>query len=152
MNSVLYALQDTQKMRKFMFWYWIASPFVYFGYQYAVSQTAQVGIKEMLNEPAISLAFLTSCISIIMAGMLRAAETENKNTERIFGIFAVAQQLLVGNMPGALLSYFYTRSLWGASREPFAPRLRWVLWGGMALLGLLSALVLIANFNLHIAG
>lgn len=135
-----------------MFWYWIVSPFIYFGYQYAVSQTSQVNMKEMLNEPAIALAFLTSCISIIMAGMLRGAEVENKNTERIFGVYAVMQQLLVGNAPGALLSYLYTRSLWGVAREPFAPRLRWILGGGMALLGLLSALVLMANFNLHVAG
>lgn len=152
MNSILYALRDTPKIRMFMFWYWLISPFIYFGYQYAVSQTAQVNMKEMLNEPAIALAFLTSCISIIMAGMLRGAEAENKNTERLFGIFAVVQQLLVGNTPGAILSYFYTRSLWGAAREPFAPRLRWVLWAGMVFLGLLSSLVLMANFNLHVAG
>lgn len=152
MNSFLYALRNTQKLRTFMFWYWIVSPVIYFAYQYAVSQSAQVNIREMLNEPAIALAFLTSCISIIMAGLLRGAEAENESTERIFGIFAVVQQLLTGNLPGFLLSYFYTRSLWGALREPFAPRLRWVLLGGMGLLGLLSLLVLVANINLYTAG
>lgn len=152
MNSIFYALRNTQKLRTFMFWYWIISPFIYFSYQYAVSQTAQVSIREMLNEPAIALAFITSCISIIMAGLLRGAEVENESTERIFGIFAVVQQLLVGNVPGFLLSYFYTRSLWDATGEPFAPRMKWALLGGMALIGFLSFLVLVANFNLYIAG
>lgn len=152
MTSLFYALSNTQKLRTFMFWYWIISPILYFAYQYAVSQSAQVSIEEMLNEPAIALAFMTSCISIIMAGLLRGAEAENESTERIFGIFAVVQQLLVGNIPGFLLSYFYTRSLWEATGDPFAPRLRWIFVGGMVLLSLLSVLVLVANFNLYIAG
>lgn len=152
MNSLLYILSNTQKLRTFMFWYWIISPILYFAYQYAVSQSAQVSIEEMLNEPAIALAFMTSCISIIMAGLLRGAEAENESTERIFGIFAVVQQLLVGNIPGFLLSYFYTRSLWEATGDPFAPCLRWIFVGGMVLLSLLSVLVLVANFNLYIAG
>ena len=151
MNSLLYALRDTHRLRTFMFWYWLISPFIFFFYQFAVSRGENVDFREMLNEPAIALAFIVSCMSLIMAGLLRAAETENENTERIFGMFAVVQQLLTGNIPGFLLSYFYTRSLWGEQRDPFAPRLRWVLLGGMCLLGLLSLVTPLAYFNLATA-
>ncbi|MBF0808739.1 cell shape determination protein CcmA [Rothia nasimurium] len=148
MNALLYALRDTQRLRTFLFWYWLISPFIFFFYQFAVSRGENVDFREMLNEPAIALAFIVSCMSLIMVGLLRAAETENENTERTFGMFAVAQQLLTGNIPGFLLSYFYTRSLWDAPREPFAPCLRWVILAGMALLGLLSLLTLLAYINL----
>ncbi|MDY3049003.1 MAG: cell shape determination protein CcmA [Rothia sp. (in: high G+C Gram-positive bacteria)] len=150
MNALLYALSDTNRLRTFLFWYWLISPLIFFFYQFAVSQGEQVDFRQMLNEPAIALAFMVSCMSIIMTGLLKAAETENEGTERIFGIFAVIQQLLTGNIPGFLLSYFYTRSLWQERGYPFAPRLRWVLIGGMALLGFLSGLTLLAYINLSL--
>ena len=148
MNALLYALRYTQRLRTFLFWYWLISPMVFFLTSLRYRVEKNVDFREMLNEPAIALAFIVSCMSLIMVGLLRAAETENENTERTFGMFAVAQQLLTGNVPGFLLSYFYTRSLWDALREPFAPRLRWVILAGMALLGLLSLLTLLAYFNL----
>lgn len=151
MNAILYALRNPDKLRTFLFWYWLISPLVFFFYQYAVSSGEGVAFQEMLQQPAIALAFLVSCMSLIMAGLLKAAETENELTERNFGIFAVAQQLVTGNLPGFLLSYFYVRSLWESGGEPFAPRLKWVLVAGMALLGFLSVLTLVANFNLYIA-
>ncbi|WP_421083162.1 cell shape determination protein CcmA [Rothia nasimurium] len=151
MNAILYALRDTDKLRTFLFWYWIISPLIFFFYQFSVSKGTGVTFQEMLQTPTVALAFLVSCISLIMAGLLRAAESENELTERNFGIFAVIQQLLTGNLPGFLLAYFFTRSIWEAGGEPFAPRLKWVMVGGMALLGFLSLLTLVANFNLYIA-
>ncbi|MDO4898986.1 MAG: cell shape determination protein CcmA [Rothia sp. (in: high G+C Gram-positive bacteria)] len=148
MNTLLYALRDEQKMRTFLFWYWLISPFVFFFYRYSVSASTGIELKEMLNEPAIALAFLASCMSLIMAGLLRGAEAENELTEKRFAMFAVVQQLIVGNILGFLLSFFYARSLWDAGGEPFAPRLRWVLMGGMVLIGLLTLLTVIANINM----
>lgn len=150
MNAILYALRDEEKMRTFLFWYWIISPFVFFFYQYSVSSSSGVSLQEMLTQPEIALSFLGACMSLIMAGMLRGAESENEVTEKTFGIFAVVQQLLVGNILGFALSFFYTRTMWDAGGEPFAPRLRWVLIGGMALIGLLTALTIVGNINMFL--
>lgn len=150
MNAILYALRDLDKMRTFLFWYWLISPFVFFFYQYSASSISGAGLQEMLNQPEIALSFLGACMSLIMAGLLKSAESENEVTEKTFGIFAVAQQLLVGNILGFLLSFFYARVLWDAGGEPFAPRLRWVLLGGMALIGLLSLLTVVGNINMFL--
>lgn len=148
MNAILYALRDIYKMRTFLFWYWLISPFVFFFFQYSVTSVSGVDLQEMLNQPEIALSFVGACMSLIMAGLLKGAESENEVTEKTFGIFAVAQQLVVGNIFGFLLSFFFTRALWDAGGEPFAPRLRWVLLGGMALIGLLSLLTVVGNINM----
>ena len=68
MNALLYALRDTQRLRTFLFWYWLISPFIFFFYQFAVSRGENVDFREMLNEPAIALAFIVSCMSLMMVG------------------------------------------------------------------------------------
>lgn len=152
MTTLLYALRDPNKLRTFLFWYWIISPFIYFIYQFALSASTGADIRTLLHEtPIVALAFLTACMSLIMAGMLKLAQSENEGTERTFAIFATAQQLLVGNIPGFLLGYFFARSLWDEMGHPFAPRYRWVLVGGMVLIALLTVLTVIAHVNLLLA-
>lgn len=148
MNAILFALQDSQKMRTFLFWYWIISPLIFFFYQYSVAASSGVAIQQMLQEPGIALAFLSACMSLTMAGLLRASQVENERIEGRFALFATVQQLVTGNILGFLLSYFLTRSLRDVADEPFAPRLKPVLLAGMVLMGLLSLLLIIANINL----
>ncbi|WP_188359022.1 cell shape determination protein CcmA [Rothia aerolata] len=140
-------LNNSDKLRKWLFIYWLVSPFLFMGYALMMSQTASVDLREVLNEPTMAIAFLTSCMTLIMAGMLKGASSENEKTEKVFGIYAVVQQLLVGNLIGALLSYFFARSLWLAPTAPFAPRLKWVLLPGMVLIGFLSLMVILIAVN-----
>lgn len=147
MNAVWAFLNNSDKLRKWLFIYWLVSPFLFMGYALMMSQTASVDLREVLNEPTMAIAFLTSCMTLIMAGMLKGASGENEKTEKVFGIYAVVQQLLVGNLIGALLSYFFARSLWLAPAAPFAPRLKWVLLPGMVLIGFLSLMVILIAVN-----
>ncbi|GGH60192.1 hypothetical protein GCM10007359_08130 [Rothia aerolata] len=147
MNAVWAFLNNSDKLRKWLFIYWLVSPFLFMGYALMMSQTASVDLREVLNEPTMAIAFLTSCMTLIMAGMLKGASSENEKTEKVFGIYAVVQQLLVGNLIGALLSYFFARSLWLAPTAPFAPRLKWVLLPGMVLIGFLSLMVILIAVN-----
>lgn len=152
MTALLYALRDPNKLRTFLFWYWILTPLVFFIYLLGLTTSSGLDLRAHLNQtPYVALAFLISCMSLLLAGILKLAHTENEGTERTFAIFATAQQLLVGNIPGFLLSYFYARSLWDERGYPFAPRFTWVLIASMAIIGLLSLITVMANINLLLA-
>lgn len=148
MTAILNFLRDEKRLSRWLFWYWMISPFVFFLYTYV--QVAQTGtqFREALNQPNIALSFLTSCMSIVTAYLLKVAHEENAHTERSFSIFTIVQQLLVGNLVGFLLSFFLARALWLFPKETFAPsKMRWVLIGGMVLLSFLTLLTLIARYN-----
>lgn len=149
MTAILNFLRDETRLSKWLFWYWMISPFVFFFYTYLQTASTGTDLKGALEHPNIALSFLTSCMSIITAYLLKVAHEENERTERIFSLFAVVQQLLVGNVIGFALSFFLARALWLFPRETFAPSkmMRWVLIGGMSLLSLLTVLTLIARFN-----
>ena len=148
MTAILNFLQNEKRISQWLFWYWMVSPLLFFLYTYMQVVNADVTFREALNNPNIALAFLTSCMSIITAYLLQVARQENENTERVFSIFAIVQQLLVGNVIGFMLSFFLARALWLFPRETFAPsKMRWVLLGGMVFLSFLTLLTLIARYN-----
>ncbi|MBF1648106.1 MAG: cell shape determination protein CcmA, partial [Rothia dentocariosa] len=62
---------------------------------------------------------------------------------------ALAVQIVVGNLPGALACYLLLRATrdWDET-EKFAPTYRWVLIAAMVFLGMVSLLVLAANIRL----
>ncbi|MFW0183911.1 hypothetical protein ACN083_00125 [Rothia sp. CCM 9418] len=151
MNSILYRLNDPDSTKKYLFWYWIISPLCYFLYTFLLSSQTQLPLEEVLNAPLIALTFLIACMTILLAGMLNLIKDEGDYVERNFGIFAMVQQLLVGNLLGVLLAFFFTRSRWGALPAACSTPQRWILWAGMALISVLTVLVMISYWNLSMA-
>lgn len=152
MTAILSFLQDGQKLSKWLFLYWLISPFAFFLFVYMNSSQGGATFRETLQSAPVALSFLTSCMSLIMAYLLKVAREENENTERIFAMFAVIQQLLVGNPIGFFLAFCLARALWLAPREKFATGIpRWVLLGGMVLLSFLTLLTVIAHLNLWLS-
>lgn len=148
MNAVINFLESPSKLKMVLFWVWMASAGGFVLYAYMQSNTVGQSFQETLQHGPIALSFLIACMSVIQAVMLKAADAENENTVRIFSIYSVIQQLLVGNVIAALIAFFLVRSLRFEDRtEPFAPRYKWTLWGGMALMGFLTLLTLIARYN-----
>lgn len=147
MTSIFALINNSQKLSKFLFGYWLITPILFMIYVWMTAQSSGTEFKELLNQPTVAIAFLIACMTLIMAGMLKLTQRENPNTTRLFAIYAAVQQLLVGNLVGVLFSYFLVRALRFEQRERFAPAFRWVLVGGMALIGFLSILVLMIALN-----
>ncbi len=147
MRALLLLLSDSAKLTKILFWYWLLSAAAFVLFAFTQSSSTGTSFEQTLQHPSIALSFLISCMSIVQAVMLKLAQSENENTVRIFAIFSIVQQLLVGNVPAALLAYFLARSLHDAPREPFAPSWRLVLIGVGVLLSFLTLLTLLARYN-----
>ncbi|WP_346844955.1 cell shape determination protein CcmA [uncultured Rothia sp.] len=147
MNNLLAFINNPQKLYKTLLGYWIITPLLYLAYAYFIARETHTDVREFLNTPTVALAFLVSCMTLVMAGLLKLAASENENTLRIFTMYAAFQQLLVGNLIGLLLALFLSRTLWWEQRERFAPRQRWVLLTGMGLIGFLALLVVLIGLN-----
>lgn len=147
MRTILAFLNNSAKLYQYLLAYWIISPLLYLGYAALIAQNSGTSFRELLNNPTVALAFLISCMTLILAGLLKLARSENENTLRLFAIYSTIQQLIVGNLIGVLLSVFLARSLWWEQREQFGPRFKWVLVAGMVLIAFLTFLVLLAGMN-----
>ncbi|MBM7051164.1 hypothetical protein [Rothia sp. ZJ1223] len=148
MNAIYNFLENSSRLRTVLFWVWMLSAAGFVFFAYTQSMTVGQSFSETLQHPAIALSFLVACMSVIQSVMLKVAESENPQTVRLFGIFSVVQQILVGNLIAALVAFFLVRSLRFEDRtEQFAPQWRWALVGGMVLIGVLTLLTLIARYN-----
>lgn len=148
MNAILSFLENSARLKTVLFWVWMVSASAFVLFAYIQSNTAGKSFEETLQQPSLALSFVVACMSVIQAVLLKVADTENQNTVRIFGIFSVAQQILVGNVLAALVAFFMVRSLRFEDRNvPFAPRLKWTMLGGMGLLSFLTLLTLVARYN-----
>lgn len=152
MTAILSFIQDEKRLAKWLFLYWLISPFAFFLLVYMNASHAGSSFRENLQSAPVALSFLTSCISLILAYLVHVAQGENENTLRIFAVFAVVQQLLVGNPIGFLLSFFLARALWLVPRDGFSQGVsRWVLIGGMVFIGFLTLLTAFAQVNLWLS-
>lgn len=136
----------------FLFWYWIISAVGYLVYQTLVTVQTGMSLEDVLNDPSVALAFVASCVVIIMAALLRVAESENLHTLRVYAIFCTAHQLLTGNLIGFILAYVIVYYQPKPEGEDFAPTRKPLMIGGMVLIGLTLALWLVAQFNRMIGG
>ena len=147
--NIFAALDDDRKLRRFLFWYWLLVPFALFAWILLGAANSNMTFQQALNIPFFAVAFLNGCLTILLAGLIKLAGSENERTERVFTLYALAVQIVVGNLPGALACYLLLRATrdWDET-EKFAPTYRWVLIAAMVFLGMVSLLVLAANIRL----
>lgn len=151
MNSIFVALTDGHKIRRFLFWYWLLIPFALFAWIGLAAVNSNSTFQEAIKIPFFAVAFLNGCLSILLAGLFKLAGSENARTERVFTLYTLIIQILVGNLPGALGSYLFLRATLGEDDgERFAPTYRWVMILAMAFLALVSLLILVANLRLWV--
>ena len=146
--SLLQLIDDTEKMRKYLFWYWIITPAAIFAWIMLGAGNAGTDLRGTLNNPFFAVAFLHACWTLLMAGLLKLAGIENESTERTFALYALIMELVTGNIIGASLSFFLFRSLRFTEREEFAPKYRWILIAAMVFMALVAAMILTANISL----
>ena len=100
--NIFAALDDDRKLRRFLFWYWLLVPFALFAWILLGAANSNMTFQQALNIPFFAVAFLNGCLTILLAGLFKLAGSENERTERVFTLYALAVQIVVGNLPGAL--------------------------------------------------
>ena len=147
--NIFAALDDDRKLRRFLFWYWLLVPFALFAWILLGAANSNMTFQQALNIPFFAVAFLNGCLTILLAGLFKLAGSENERTERVFTLYALAVQIVVGNLPGALACYLLLRATrdWDETENlrhlPLGPHPPpWYF------LGMVSLLVLVANIRL----
>lgn len=152
MRTLLTHLTDYRPTTSLLFWYWLLSAAAYLGYQLLVSRQTGTSIAELIADPSVALAFVAACSVVILAGLLRVAESENLHTLRVFIFYSLVHQLLTGNLLGLILAALILYYQPSPTGERFAPTRKLVLVGGMILIGAALALWLVAQINRLVGG
>ena len=99
--------------------------------------------------PFFTVAFMNGCLSLLLGGTLKLAGIENERTERAYALYLIILLAVIGNLPGALLSFFLFRSLrFGNLEGELAPRYRWVLLAAMAFYVMVALVLTVANLSM----
>lgn len=87
MIAILELINNPQKMRRYLFWYLIIMPLALFAWILLGAANSGLDFKAAINIPFYAVAFLNGCLSILFAGLLKFAASENEHTERMIAFY-----------------------------------------------------------------
>ena len=126
MTAIFALIENTEKMRKYL--------------------NSQMDFQAALKIPFFTVAFLNACLSLLLGGTLKFAGAENERTERAYALYLTVLLVIIGNLPGAILSFFLFRSLrFGNLEGELAPKYRWALLPALVFYVLVTVVLLAAN-------
>ena len=144
MTAILALIDNSEKMRKYLFWYLMIIPALLFLWIAVGAATSQMSFQDAMKIP-----FMNGCLSLLLGGTLKLAGIENERTERAYALYLIILLAVIGNLPGALLSFFLFRSLrFGNLEGELAPRYRWVLLAAMAFYVMVALVLTVANLSM----
>ncbi|MGF2145367.1 hypothetical protein ACQUEF_08370 [Vagococcus fluvialis] len=96
--------------------YWIFAPMCFYLYLIMTSSMKQIPITDLLTHvPGITLAFLMALLMLVQAATIFFIQQHSTSQNGLLGhflSFSFFQQLLTGNIVGAIICFFYKRSLY----------------------------------------
>ena len=116
MTAIFALIENTEKMRKYLFWYLMIIPALLLLWIALGAANSQMDFQAALKIPFFTVAFLNACLSLLLGGTLKFAGAENERTERAYALYLTILLVIIGNLPGAILSFFLFRS--PALRQP----------------------------------
>ena len=126
MTAIFALIENTEKMRKYL--------------------NSQMDFQAALKIPFFTVAFLNACLSLLLGGTLKFAGAENERTERAYALYLTILLVIIGNLPGAILSFFLFRSLrFGNLEGELAPKYRWALLPVLVFYVLVTVVLLAVN-------
>ena len=111
MTAIFALIENTEKMRKYLFWYLMIIPALLLLWIALGAANSQMDFQAALKIPFFTVAFLNACLSLLLGGTLKFAGAENERTERAYALYLTILLVIIGNLPGAILSFFLFRSL-----------------------------------------
>lgn len=133
------------RWQKLLLIYWLLIPVLFYFYLVLLTIKDQVSLNQLIQQvPGVTVGFLTTCLMLIQATMLFKISQKSVAKNGMLGRFlwfSLIQQILTGNLPGALLSFLAERKLFIA-KETINKKTKLFSYGGMILVGLTSLLIL----------
>lgn len=146
MTAIFALIDNTEKMRKYLFWYLMIIPALLLLWIVLGAANSQMDFQAALKIPFFTVAFLNACLSLLLGGTLKLAGAENERTERAYALYLTILLVIIGNLPGAILSFFLFRSLrFGNLEGELAPKYRWALLPALVFYVLVTVVLLVAN-------
>ena len=85
MTAIFALIDNTEKMRKYLFWYLMIIPALLLLWIVLGAANSQMDFQAALKIPFFTVAFLNACLSLLLGGTLKLAGAENERTERAYG-------------------------------------------------------------------
>ena len=149
MTAILALIDNSEKMRKYLFWYLMIIPALLFLWIAVGATNSQMSFQDAMKIPFFTVAFMNGCLSLLLGGTLKLVGIENERTERAYALYLTVLLVIIGNLPGALLSFFLFRSLrFGNLEGELAPRYRWALLAAMAFYVMVALVLTVANLSM----
>ena len=149
MTAILALIDNSEKMRNYLFWYLMIIPALLFLWIAVGAANSQMSFQDAMKIPFFTVAFMNGCLSLLLGGTLKLAGIENERTERAYALYLIILLAVIGNLPGALLSFFLFRSLrFGNLEGELAPRYRWVLLAAVAFYVMVALVLTVANLSM----
>lgn len=102
--------------KKMLIGYWLLVPACFYLYLFMTSSMRQVAATELItNVPGITIAFLMASLMLIQSATVYFVQQISTSHEGLLGkylSFSLFQQICTGNIVGAIICYFYKRSLY----------------------------------------
>ena len=112
----------TRTFKHLLVGYWLVAPACFYVYLLMTSSMRQVSMVDLMtNVPGITLASLLASLMLIQAVTLYFIQQISSSRDGLLGkflTFSMIQQLFTGNIVGAILSFFYGRSLSYSQENP----------------------------------
>lgn len=132
--------------------YWIAIPFCFYLYLFMTSSMRHVSVTHLIqNIPGLTLGFLLCSLMLIQSATVYFIHHFSTSRNGLIGkflYFSTIQQLLTGNLIGAILCFFYNRSL-VSTQETTSKRNKIMMFTVCVIIALLSLLTLFVTWQLN---
>lgn len=136
--------------KKLLIGYWIIVPILFYLYLFLISLLGEASLETiLLNSPSMAISMLITSLLLIQLLLLIYVQHISSSKTGILGKFlwyVVLQQVLTGNILGAILAFFYERSLPELS-ETNTKSEKIIVIAVSIFIGFISSIVLFIKFN-----
>jgi len=80
-TAILALIDNSEKMRKYLFWYLMIIPALLFLWIAVGAANSQMSFQDAMKIPFFTVAFMNGCLSLLLGGTLKLAGIENERTE-----------------------------------------------------------------------
>lgn len=87
MTAILALIDNSEKMRKYLFWYLMIIPALLFLWIAVGAANSQMSFQDAMKIPFFTVAFMNGCLSLLLGGTLKLAGIENERTERAYALY-----------------------------------------------------------------
>lgn len=142
----------TNRLQKILLAYWLIVPILFYLYLGITSFIQETSIQQMLQvSPGIALGNLLACLMLLQAGIFFFVRRFSQSKNGLLGQFtfvAIPQQLLTGNIIGAVLAFFLARSL-NSGKEDATLQTKIIFYFVLGFIFLFSCLTAFIAFRLR---